>query len=193
MLGTIMVANVFFVIIPAHWELVRAKEAGRDARPAAQPARQAALGAQQLLHAAGALRRCCRPLRVHVRAIGRVARARAADGDQRARPALLQPPPRAAEPLVDPGCRAAASLAGIAIWLRPPETSRPPAPRPRRHFARERHRRRALRRRATRAPDAARHRRRRRGDRVRRPAADRPRAADIKTQAVVPKRCRSAT
>src|SRR4029077_12591485 len=35
MLGTIMVANVFFVIIPAHWELIRAKEAGRDPDPAA--------------------------------------------------------------------------------------------------------------------------------------------------------------
>src|SRR5207248_5222659 len=35
MLGTILVANVFFVIIPAHWELVRAKEAGRDPDPAA--------------------------------------------------------------------------------------------------------------------------------------------------------------
>ena len=31
MLGTIMAANVFRVIIPAHWELIRAKEAG--ARP----------------------------------------------------------------------------------------------------------------------------------------------------------------
>jgi uncharacterized membrane protein len=30
MLGTIMAANVFFVIIPAHWELIRAKQAGRD-------------------------------------------------------------------------------------------------------------------------------------------------------------------
>ena len=30
MLGTIMVGNVFFVIIPAHWELVRAKQAGRE-------------------------------------------------------------------------------------------------------------------------------------------------------------------
>ena len=30
MLGTIMAANVFLVIIPAHWELVRAKEAGRE-------------------------------------------------------------------------------------------------------------------------------------------------------------------
>jgi uncharacterized membrane protein len=28
MVGTIMVGNVFFVIIPAHWKLVRAKEAG---------------------------------------------------------------------------------------------------------------------------------------------------------------------
>jgi uncharacterized membrane protein len=35
MLGTIMAANVFFVIIPAHWELVRAKEAGREPDPAA--------------------------------------------------------------------------------------------------------------------------------------------------------------
>ncbi len=35
MLGTIMAANVFFVIIPAHWELVHAKEAGREPDPAA--------------------------------------------------------------------------------------------------------------------------------------------------------------
>ena len=33
MIGTVMAANVFFVIIPAHWELVRAKEAGRDPDP----------------------------------------------------------------------------------------------------------------------------------------------------------------
>jgi len=33
MLGTIMAANVFFVIIPAHWELVRAKEQGRKPDP----------------------------------------------------------------------------------------------------------------------------------------------------------------
>ena len=30
MLGTVMAANVFFVIIPAHWELVRAKQEGRE-------------------------------------------------------------------------------------------------------------------------------------------------------------------
>ena len=33
MLGTIMAANVFFVIIPAHWELVRAKQEGREPDP----------------------------------------------------------------------------------------------------------------------------------------------------------------
>ena len=33
MLGTIMAANVFFVIIPAHWELVRAKQEGREPNP----------------------------------------------------------------------------------------------------------------------------------------------------------------
>jgi uncharacterized membrane protein len=33
MLGTVMVGNVFFVIIPAHRELVRAKQAGRDPDP----------------------------------------------------------------------------------------------------------------------------------------------------------------
>jgi len=35
MIGTMMVGNVFFVIIPAHWELVRAKKAGREPDPAA--------------------------------------------------------------------------------------------------------------------------------------------------------------
>jgi uncharacterized membrane protein len=35
MLGTMMVGNVFFIIIPAHWELVRAKQAGREPDPAA--------------------------------------------------------------------------------------------------------------------------------------------------------------
>jgi uncharacterized membrane protein len=34
MLGTIMAANVFFTIIPAHWELVRAKEEFREPDPA---------------------------------------------------------------------------------------------------------------------------------------------------------------
>ena len=35
MLGTMMAGNVFFVIIPAHWELIRAKQAGREPGAAA--------------------------------------------------------------------------------------------------------------------------------------------------------------
>ncbi|HET6682504.1 MAG TPA: urate hydroxylase PuuD [Gaiella sp.] len=34
MIGTVMAANVFVVIIPAHWELIHAKEAGREPDPA---------------------------------------------------------------------------------------------------------------------------------------------------------------
>src|SRR5439155_15090848 len=45
MLGTVMVANVFFVIIPAHWELVRAKQAGREPDP-----RWNARGKQRSVH-----------------------------------------------------------------------------------------------------------------------------------------------
>ena len=45
MLGTIMAANVFFVIIPAHRELIRAKEAGRE--PDATPGRR---GKQRSVH-----------------------------------------------------------------------------------------------------------------------------------------------
>ena len=40
MLGTIMAANVFFVIIPAHWELVRAKQEGREPDPGPACARK---------------------------------------------------------------------------------------------------------------------------------------------------------
>jgi uncharacterized membrane protein len=42
MLGTIMSANVLFNIIPAHWELIRAKEAGRepDAAPGIEAKRR---------------------------------------------------------------------------------------------------------------------------------------------------------
>jgi uncharacterized membrane protein len=39
MIGTVMAANVFVNIIPAHWELIRAKEAGREPDP--QPGIQA--------------------------------------------------------------------------------------------------------------------------------------------------------
>src|SRR5262249_10215046 len=45
MLGTIMAANVLFVIIPGHWELVRAKKAGGTPDP-----RAGVLGKQRSVH-----------------------------------------------------------------------------------------------------------------------------------------------
>ena len=42
MLGTVMAANVFFVIIPNHWKLVRAKEGGEPPDPAGTRAARAA-------------------------------------------------------------------------------------------------------------------------------------------------------
>jgi uncharacterized membrane protein len=45
MIGTMMVGNVFFAIIPAHWELVRAKQAGREPDP-----RWNVLGKQRSVH-----------------------------------------------------------------------------------------------------------------------------------------------
>jgi uncharacterized membrane protein len=45
MLGTVMVANVLLVIIPGHWELIRAKEAGREPDP-----RHGLFGKQRSVH-----------------------------------------------------------------------------------------------------------------------------------------------
>ena len=45
MIGTMMVGNVFFVIIPGHWELVRAKQAGREPE-----ARHGIRGKQRSVH-----------------------------------------------------------------------------------------------------------------------------------------------
>ena len=80
MIGTVMAANVFFDIIPAHWELIRAKEAGREPDPRRGDPGEAALGAQQLPHAAGAADDARGALPVRVRRRPRVARARRADG-----------------------------------------------------------------------------------------------------------------
>ena len=91
-----MAANVLFVIIPGHWELVRAKEAGREPDPRPGILGQAALGAQQLPDAAGALHDARGALPVHVHARPRLGRARRADGRRRGDPPLLQPAPRRA-------------------------------------------------------------------------------------------------
>ena len=92
-----MAANVLFVIIPGHWELVRAKEAGREPDPRPGIVGQAALGAQQLPDAARPLHDAGRALPVHVHARPRLGRARRADGRRRRDPPLLQPAPRRAK------------------------------------------------------------------------------------------------
>ena len=106
------------------------EEGGSRARPEVRPARQAALGAQQLPDPACALHDARRPLVVHLHARSRLGGARRADGRRRLRPPLLHPPPRGRDAVVDPGRRAAA-IAAIAVWLRPhtaaPATSGGPA------------------------------------------------------------------
>ena len=129
MLGTIMAANVLFVIIPAHRKLVRAMEEKREPDAAPLPRGEAPLGAQQLPHAARALHDARRALRVHRSAhdeawLVLVARSRSLT----ALSALLQPLARRAARVVDPGCAAVAVVA-LALWLEPDEAA-PSADRP---------------------------------------------------------------
>jgi uncharacterized membrane protein len=122
MLGTIMAANVLIVIIPAHWELIQAEEAGRepDPRPGIV-AKQRSVHNNYLTlpvlftmlaghfaftythdHAWGVL--------VALMAVGAAIR-------------LYFNRRHAGETLwwIPVGC--ACAIAGIAIWLRPPSTS----------------------------------------------------------------------
>ena len=105
MLGTIMVANVLLVIIPAHRKLVRAMEEKRepDPRPLLQAKERSC--PQQLPHAARALHDAHRPLRVRLRRRRRLARLRAHRRADRAHPRLLQPLARGAPGVVDPSGR----------------------------------------------------------------------------------------
>ena len=105
MLGTIMVANVFFVIIPAHWELIHAKQAGREPDPAA-----GARGKQRSVHnnyltlpvLFAMLSNHFAFTYTHARQLGR---PRVPDGDRRGDPPLLQPAPPGPQRLGDPASR----------------------------------------------------------------------------------------
>ena len=88
MLGTIMVANVFFVIIPGQKAMVADILRRAGARSGAGHRRQAALGAQHLLHAAGAVRDDQQPLSDDLRASVRLGGACAGDAGRRADPAV---------------------------------------------------------------------------------------------------------
>ena len=112
MLGTMMAGNVFFVIIPAHWDLIRAKQAGREPDPAPALRGQAAVGAQQLSDVAGRLRNAEQSLSRDLRAQLVVADPGRLDDDRGLDPALLQPAPRGPHGLVDPGHRRARDRRG---------------------------------------------------------------------------------
>ena len=103
MIGTMMVGNVFFVIIPGHWELIRAKRAGREPDPGAGHQGQAALGPQQLPDAAGAADDAQQPLPVRLRARPRLARAVRVRRARGLRAPLLQPAPCGSHEVVDAG------------------------------------------------------------------------------------------
>ena len=77
--------------------------AGPRARPGARPAREAALGAQQLPDAAGRLHDARRALPARLRERPRLARPARDLRARRRDPALLQPLARRQAPLVDPG------------------------------------------------------------------------------------------
>ena len=90
---------------------------------------EAALGTQQLPHAAGPADDAGGPLPVRVRRRQRVARARRADGDRRLGASLLQPPPRGPNALVDAG-RRARGVRRRSRCSSTERTTRPPRRRP---------------------------------------------------------------
>ena len=85
MIGTMMVGNVFFVIIPNHWKLVRAKEAGREPDPRWNRDGKTRSVHNNYLTLPVLFAMLVEPLPVHVRAPQRLDRARRADGGRRAR------------------------------------------------------------------------------------------------------------
>ena len=117
MIGTMMVGNVFFVIIPAHRKLVRAKEAGSEPDP-----RWNRDGKTRSVHnnyltlpVVFAMLSDHFPFTYGHRE--RLARARRADGDRRSDPALLQPASPRPERLADPRRRRRRHLA-VALLIR---------------------------------------------------------------------------
>ena len=103
MLGTIMAANVLFVIIPGHWELVRAKEAGREPDPKPGIVAKQRSVHNNYLTLPVLFTMLAGHFAVHLHARPRLGGARRADGRRRGDPPLLQPPPRGRDALVDPG------------------------------------------------------------------------------------------
>ena len=118
MIGTMMVGNVFFVIIPNHWKLVRAKEAGREPDPRWNRDGKTRSVHNNYLTLPVVFAMLSNHFTFTYGHSQRLDRARRADGDRRARPALLQPASPRAERLADPrarGCRDRHDRAGHAL------------------------------------------------------------------------------
>ena len=102
MIGTIMVCNVFFKIIPAHWELDAGEGGGARSGPGAEDR-----GKQRSVHnnylTLPVVFTMIGPLPVHLRDEHAWLVLVVADGDRRLDPALLQPAARRADARGDPG------------------------------------------------------------------------------------------
>ncbi len=105
MLGTIMAANVFFSIIPAHRGLIAAKEEGLepDPRPGLDAKRRSVHNNYLTLPVLVTMLAGARA--VPLRALACLADPARADGDRRLVPALLQPAPHRPDAVLDPAPR----------------------------------------------------------------------------------------
>ena len=128
LIGTIMVANVFIIIIPNQKKTVAALMAGKAPDPRWGEEGQAALGAQQLSHAAGRLPDDLQPLPADVRDPLQLADRRHRAGDRAGDPPFLQFPARGQrQPVVDLGRGGRRhDRGGVAVGAGP---ARAPAPR----------------------------------------------------------------
>ena len=124
MIGTMMVANVFFHIIPGQKRMVADIRAGPRAGSDAGDHRQAALGAQHVLHAARAVRDDQQSLSDDLQPSVRLARARRDHARGRADPAVLRPAAQGTERWCCLPVLAVLLLVGLAVALAPA----PPAP-----------------------------------------------------------------
>ncbi len=102
MLGTIMAANVFFVIIPGHRELVEALKAGREPDPRAGIAGKQRSVHNNYLTLPVLFTMLAGHFTVHLQPRPRLGGARRADGGRSRDPPLLQQTPRRRDALVDP-------------------------------------------------------------------------------------------
>ena len=137
MIGTMMAGNVLFVIIPGHWELIRAKRAGREPDPAPGVKGKLRSVHNNYLTLPGAAGDAQQPLPVRLRARRRVARAVRVRGARRLRAPLLQSAARRPHAVVDAGRRGGgrrragllAGAAGRALGAGEPRRASRPASR----------------------------------------------------------------